>query len=144
MYSKRSKRSRIRGRRTCGYGQKFKHRGKGSKGGKGMAGTGKRAGQKVTWRLKYHPDYFGKTGFKSRQKRGLAINIGYINDKIKSLINEKKAIKEKDGYKIELKGYKILSTGKVDKKLFIKANSFSKKAEEKIVKAGGVAEKLVK
>jgi large subunit ribosomal protein L15 len=142
MYKKRSARSRLRGRRTCGYGQKFKHRGKGSKGGKGMAGTGKRAGQKVTWRLKYWPDYFGKTGFKSRQKKMLAINVGEINDRINSFVNKKKAIKEKDTYKIELKGYKILSTGKVDKKLFIKAESFSKKAEEKIVKAGGVAEKL--
>jgi large subunit ribosomal protein L15 len=142
MYKKRSARSRLRGRRTCGYGQKFKHRGKGSKGGKGMAGTGKRAGQKVTWRLRYHPDYFGKKGFKTRQKKGLAMNVGYINDKLNTLIKEKKAIKEKDGYKIELKGYKILSTGKVDKKLFIKADGFSKKAEEKIVKAGGAAEKL--
>jgi large subunit ribosomal protein L15 len=142
MYKKRSARSRLRGRRTCGYGQKFKHRGKGSKGGKGMAGTGKRAGQKVTWRLKYFPDYFGKKGFKSRNKKALAINIGYINDKIRKLVDEKKAIKEKDGYKVELKGYKILSTGKVDKKLFIKADSFSKKAEEKIKKAGGAVEKL--
>lgn len=106
-----------------------------------MAGTGKRAGQKVTWRLKYWPDYFGKVGFKSRQKKDLAINVGEINDRITSLVKKNKATKEKDGYRIELKGYKILSGGRVDKKLFIKAKSFSKKAEEKIVKVGGVAEK---
>lgn len=142
MYKKRSARSRLRGRRTCGYGQKFKHRGKGSKGGKGMAGTGKRAGQKVTWRLKYHPDYFGKTGFKSKQKRLLTMNVGYINDKIERLVKENKAKKEKEGYSIELRKYKILSAGKVDKKLFVKATSFSKKAEAKILKAHGTVEKI--
>jgi len=65
---KRNKRSRIRGRRTCGYGSRKKHRGKGSKGGKGMAGTGKRAGQKLTWLKKYMPDYLGKRGFISHKK----------------------------------------------------------------------------
>jgi len=66
--TKRSKRSRIRGRRTCGYGSRKKHRGKGSKGGKGMAGTGKRAGQKLTWLQRYMPDYLGKRGFTSHKK----------------------------------------------------------------------------
>jgi len=36
---KRDKRSRIRGRRTIGKGSRKKRRGKGSRGGKGMAGT---------------------------------------------------------------------------------------------------------
>lgn len=142
MYKKRTARSRLRGRRSCGYGHKFKHRGKGSKGGKGMAGTGKRAGQKKTWVLKYHPDYFGKKGFKSRKNKLPAMNIGYINDKIEKFVKEGKAKKGNDGYTIELKSYKILSTGKVNKKLFVKAKSFSKKAEEKILKANGTIEKV--
>jgi len=142
MYKKRKVRSRLRGRRTCGYGQKFKHRGKGSKGGKGMAGTGKKAGQKRTWILKYHPDYFGKTGFKSRQRKSMIINVGHLNDKIEKFAKEGKAKKENNGYRIELKDYKVLSAGKVNKKLFVKAKSFSKKAEEKILKANGSIEKI--
>jgi large subunit ribosomal protein L15 len=67
---KRSARSRLRGQRTCGYGSRKKHRGKGSKGGKGMAGTGKRAGQKITLLVKEGLK-LGKVGFKSiKQKKG--------------------------------------------------------------------------
>lgn len=142
MYRKRKKRSRLRGRRTCGYGQKFKHRGKGSKGGKGMAGTGKKAGQKRTWILKYHPDYFGKHGFVSRNRKIRTMNVGMISDKIDIFVKKGKAKKSDKGYEIELKGYKILSSGKVNKKLFVKAFSFSKKAEEKIIKLGGSATKI--
>jgi large subunit ribosomal protein L15 len=67
---KRSARSRLRGQRTCGYGSRKKHRGKGSRGGKGMAGTGKRAGQKITLLIKEGLK-LGKIGFKSiKQKKG--------------------------------------------------------------------------
>ncbi len=41
------------------------------------------------------------------------------------------------------KPYKILNTGDIKKALTIHANSFSKAAEEKIVKAGGKVEKIV-
>jgi large subunit ribosomal protein L15 len=142
MYKKRKVRSRLRGRRTCGYGQKFKHRGKGSRAGKGMAGTGKKAGQKRTWILKYHPDYFGKNGFTSRYKKLKTMNIGTLNDRIETLVKKGKAKKVDKGYEIELKGFKILSSGKVNKKLFVKASLFSKKAEEKIAKLGGSATKV--
>ena len=88
---KRSKRSRIRGRKTCGYGARKKHRGKGSKGGKGMAGTGKKAGHKVTWVLKYHPGYLGgRRGFTSLgQKKKLklkTINLDEINKNLETNI----------------------------------------------------------
>ncbi|MEM1577491.1 MAG: uL15 family ribosomal protein [Candidatus Pacearchaeota archaeon] len=66
---KRDKRSRIRGRRTIGKGSRKKRRGKGSRGGKGMAGTGKRAGQKLTLIQKYYKgEYLGKRGFTSHKK----------------------------------------------------------------------------
>ncbi|MCX6742144.1 MAG: uL15 family ribosomal protein [Candidatus Pacearchaeota archaeon] len=137
MRRQRTNRSRIRGRRSCGMGARNNYRGKGMQGGKGMAGTGKRAGQKRTWVLKNFPDYFGKTGFTSRKTKMLSINIGFINDKIETLIKEKKAKKVDKGYEVELKNYKVLSAGRVDKKLFVKASGFSKKVEEKVVKAGG-------
>lgn len=137
MYRKRSKRSRLRGRRSCGYGQKFKHRGKGSKGGKGMAGTGKKAGQKITWVMRYQPDYLGKLGFTSRKKRLKVINVGMINDQIEKFLKKGKAKEKEGGFELEFKGFKILSSGKVDKKLFIKASAFSKKVKDKVTKAGG-------
>lgn len=137
MRRQRTNRSRIRGRRSCGMGVRNNYRGKGMQGGKGMAGTGKRAGQKRTWVLKNFPDYFGKKGFTSRKTKLLCINIGFINDKIETLIKEKKAKKVDKGYEVELKNYKVLSAGKVNKKLFVKASAFSKKVEDKVVKAGG-------
>jgi large subunit ribosomal protein L15 len=44
----------------------------------------------------------------------------------------------------ECDGVKILGSGTLTKKLAVKAEGFAKSAEEKIVKAGGTAEKLVK
>ena len=102
-----------------------------------MAGTGKRAGQKRLWVLKNAPDYFGKHGFRSRYNKIRGINIGFINDKIERLVKEGKAKKESDGFHVDMQGYKVLSSGKVTKKLFVKASGFSKIAEEKITKAGG-------
>ncbi len=132
---KRSKRSRLRGRRTCGYGSRKKHRGKGSKGGKGMAGTGKRAGQKRTWVLKYDPNYLGKKGFTSQKKlrqrkKMKIINLSQIQEQIDNGLIKK-------GGEIKLKNYKVLSRGTLKDKLIIKATAYSKKAEEKIKKAGG-------
>lgn len=144
MIRKRSKRSRIRGRRTIGYGCKKKHRGKGSKGGKGMAGTGKRAGQKRTFLLKYEPNYFGKRGFVSlkkikRKKEIKTINLDELQEKLEEFLNQGIAKKTEKGIEIELKNYKILSRGNIKEKLIIKANSFSAKAKEKIEAARGSA-----
>ncbi len=102
-----------------------------------MAGTGKRAGQKRLWILKNAPDYFGKHGFRSRREKIRGINAGFINDKIEVLIKKGKAKKSGDGFDVNMKGFKILSSGKVNKKLFITASGFSKTAEEKVTKAGG-------
>ena len=44
--NRRRKRVRQRGSKTHGWGAKKKHRGKGNRGGKGMAGSGKRADSK--------------------------------------------------------------------------------------------------
>lgn len=130
MKQRRSKRSRLRGKRTCGYGSRKKHRGKGSQRGHGMAGTGKMAGQRVLTVLKEFPGgYLGKHGFKSKKKKLEIINVGDIEKKFKD--------KE-----IKLNGFKILSKGRIANPLIIHANSFSKKAEEKIKAAGGKAVRL--
>lgn len=127
--TKRKKFSRQRGSHTHGWGSKKKHRGKGNKGGAGMAGTGKRADAKKPsiWK---NVDYFGKHGFK---KKGLKekikpINIGLIEQKF----GDKTEINLKDiGYS------KLLGSGKATKKLKITARYASKKAIEAVKKAGG-------
>ncbi|MFH1823412.1 MAG: uL15 family ribosomal protein [archaeon] len=127
--NKRSKRSRIRGGRSSGHGHKSKPRGKGSTGGKGMAGTGKKAGQKRLWLLRYFPNYLGKHGFTSRRKKLKEMNLEDIE-------KQKEALKE--GI-YNLPKYKVLSRGNISKGVKVKAYSFSKKAKEKIEKAGGEA-----
>ncbi len=134
---KRDKRSRLRGRRRCGYGFGKKHRGKGSKGGKGMAGTGKKAGQKLTWVHAKMPDYFGKRGFVSRVKRIPSINIDEIVRGMEMFIKEGKAKKSAQGIEIDLSDFKILGRGDLKERIIIKAKSFSSSAKEKIEKAGG-------
>src|SRR3990172_6119552 len=58
---KRRKIRKMRGSATCGYGNGKKHRGGGSRGGRGKAGMMK---HKKSWMLKYDPEHFGKKGFK--------------------------------------------------------------------------------
>lgn len=106
---KRDKRSRIRGRRTVGKGSRKKRRGKGSRGGKGMAGTGKRAGQKLTWIQRYYDgEYLGKRGFvshkKLKEKRDKFITISEIISKFYISKEEK----------IDLSNYKILASEDLD------------------------------
>ena len=118
----------MRGRRTCGYSAKL-HKGKGSKGGKGMSGTGKRAGQKKTLVIKlYGNKYFGKQGITSK---------GTAKDKSK-FINLRDIEKYKDkNNEINLKEYKVLGDGEITKAVTIKARGFTKSAKDKIEKAGG-------
>jgi len=138
---KRSKRSRLRGSKTAGYGYRKKHKGgKGEHGGRGMAGTGKRAGHKIMWVYKYAPNYFGKRGFKSRKKiksKLKIINIDDIEEKLEKFLQSGVAKKTAKGMELNLKKYKILGRGDIKNKIIIHAGSISKEAREKIVKAGG-------
>lgn len=140
---KRNKRSRIRGRRTLGWGSRKKHRNSGSRGGFGMAGTGKKAGQKRTLVLKHMPGYFGKKGFYSLKsaERSIAkvINLEKIYLKLKDFEKEGVAKVTPEGVEINLEGYKVLGAGTVDRKLIISASGFSGGAREKIEAKGGKA-----
>ncbi|PIU75984.1 50S ribosomal protein L15 [Candidatus Pacearchaeota archaeon CG06_land_8_20_14_3_00_35_12] len=139
--TKRNRRSRIRGRRGCGFGRRQKHRGKGSRGGVGMAGTGKRAAQKRTFILKYFPDYFGKRGFKSinqkSNKKFDVINLEGINKKMDEFLKKGIAKKTNDAFEIKLSKYKILGAGELKIKVIITAGAASKNAIEKVRAAGG-------
>jgi large subunit ribosomal protein L15 len=133
---KRKKVLRYRGHRTHGGGAAKKRRGAGNRGGRGMAGSGKRADQKKPTILKlYGNKYFGKKGFISKNPRKVkAVNISYIEKNIDKF--EKKG----DSFIINLKDLginKLLGAGYVKNKLIVTVESASKKAVEKIKKAGG-------
>ncbi|MBU3913505.1 MAG: uL15 family ribosomal protein [Nanoarchaeota archaeon] len=123
---KRNKRSRARGNRTLGFAMK-KHKGSGNRGGKGMAGTGKRGDQKKSWVIKYQHPYFGKQGTTSkstRRKKNNVINLWQICEKYKP-------------GETNLKDYKILGVGEIKGKYTITAKAVSKSARERIEKEGG-------
>ncbi len=128
---KRKKSSRFRGSHTHARGFKKKARGSGHRGGKGMAGTGKRADQRKTLILNLPYKYFGKDkALRRKQKPKLkSINLQQITSNLPSFPNDKESI--------NLKGYKILGEGDINKKLIIKASAASKSAIEKIKKSGG-------
>ena len=136
---KRKKSSRMRAETTHGYGAKKKHRGAGSRGGRGMAGSEKRAHQKKPTILKeYGPSYFGKHGFKRPQNvmhEEKILNISYLEEHVETL-----AKKENDTYVFDAAkaGYtKILGAGTLTKRFKITCKKFSKKAKEKIEAAKG-------
>ena len=143
--NKRSKLSRYRGSHTHGCGSKKKRRGFGNRGGKGMAGTGKRADQKKPTILKlYGNAYFGRHGFNRPQKmikKINAINLDNLQNNLDFYIGKKFVSKEKDFYVVDLEkiGYqKLLGGGKLDVKLKITCLYASEIAIRKIQEKGGI------
>ncbi len=138
---KRKKNTRHAAKTTHGYGSMKKNRGAGHRGGRGLAGSGKRGDQKKTalWKNK---KYFGKYGFKSKTRiaEAVTINIKTLEDRTEALVS-KGFIKSENGtYAVNLAdlGYnKLLSTGKVTKKFKITVERATEKAVEKIKSAGG-------
>jgi len=109
-----------------------------------MAGTGKRAGQKKPTILTTIGNaYYGKSGFhrpKKIVKKINTINISDIEKRLDFYVSKNLVKKDKDKYTIVLLdlGYnKLLGAGLITERLEVKAPLFSKKAKEKIEKAGG-------
>jgi large subunit ribosomal protein L15 len=133
---------RLRGSRMHGWGNTQKHRGAGSRGGVGMAGSKKQRWQYVS---KYMPGYFGRTGFTRHAQTTpeKTINAGWLSQNIKKLVSEGMAAEAKGTYSVDLTaaGYtKLLGTGAVEARLNVKVGSCSAKAREKIQAAGGSVE----
>ncbi len=127
------KRSRkYLGSRRWGAGNIKNARGKGSRGGVGMAGTmGK---HRFTYLTAKAPWLIRTTGFarwKQHEKRLKEITLREIDKTIRGSAEQKPTL--------ELRNYKVLSNGTVSKPAIIKAQAFSEKAKEKIVGAGGEA-----
>jgi large subunit ribosomal protein L15 len=129
---KRSKNSRIRGARTCGWGFRQKHKGHGNKGGWGMAGSGKRGDHKKQQALEGDKKkrYFGKQGATSRGTERDRKRVVNLYDIYQNMFT-------KDGCEIDLSKYKILGSGEGFNAKIL-AQDASKLAIDKITKAGGV------
>ncbi len=134
----RNKVRRMRGSRTHGWGSKKKHRGGGSKGGKGMSGLMK---HKKSWMIKYDPQHFGRVGFKLPQPLAMKRqSLKAITLKDLDRLAKRTHVKEIDVSKLGF--YKVLSTGKLTEPLTIKAKRFAERAKEKIEEIGGKAIQL--
>jgi large subunit ribosomal protein L15 len=119
----------MRGSKTHGYGSKKKHRGGGSKGGRGQAGQ-----------FKHKKTFFKRWG-KAKQPRFKSLEHRGIRPKEKA-INLGDLVKLTDKNEIDAKefGYgKVLSEGVLERPVTIKAKKFSERAKQKIEKAGGKA-----
>lgn len=133
--------------RTHGWGSPKKHRGAGSRGGRGNAGSGKKGQQKRT-KLFNEGIRIGKHGFKrpiAAVHRDVITNINDIEKKLQEYVKSGAAKKSKDGFDVDASklGYtKVLGDGKISTKMIITAKSFSKKAIEKIEALGGKAIKM--
>lgn len=137
LRKKRKKVSRHRGTHTHGRGGKKKARGKGHRGGIGMAGSGKRADHKKTLILKkFGKKYFGKDLSVAKKKVNL-INLSRIIDTLGPLVKKGLVKKNKGIYEADFKDYKIVGKLSENVKLDILANAASKGAIESVEKAGG-------
>jgi len=120
----KSKKDKLRGKRSHGKGNTKNGRGSGCKGGKGRAGSHK---HKFT---KYYVDFGVKKKLKTKQTLK-SINLKDLN----SLIKDQKEIDlKKLGYD------KILGKGNITKTVNFKNALATKSAKEKIEKAGGSIE----
>ncbi len=138
---KRKKVGKYRGGSTHGGGARKKRRGAGSRGGRGNAGSGKRAGH-MKMRYVKAGHILGKHGFTSKSRTVVkAVNLGYFtSERVAQLVKQGKAHKEGNVYALDLAtlGYnKLLGTGTTSVKLKITVKSCSPGAAEKVAAAGG-------
>ncbi len=120
----RKKNSRQRGSHTHGYGAKKKHRGGGSRGGRGFGGTHK---HKFSWVLRWDPDHFGYKGFHSRRAQRQAINVSDLE-----------RLNAGSDVNLPSLGYHtLLGRGSVTKAFVVTVDKCSARARHKIETAGG-------
>ncbi|MGE0793268.1 MAG: uL15m family ribosomal protein [Candidatus Woesearchaeota archaeon] len=136
----RKKNSRHRGTWTHGHGEKKKHRGAGSRGGRGNAGSGKRGDAKKPsyWKLE---DHEGKHGFTNPNKKiCVAATINQLNININYLVEQGFAIKEDNVYSINLSALgvnKLIATGNPLFSFKIAVEKSTESAIKKIEEKGG-------
>jgi len=113
--------------------------GRGHKGQKSRSGGGTRPGFEGGQMPLYRR--LPKRGFKCRNSKDIvAINLSLLNIFDDGTVVDIPALKSKGLVSNPRDGVKILGEGKLNKKLTVQVNAFSKTAEEKITAAGGKAE----
>jgi large subunit ribosomal protein L15 len=130
MVVRQHKRNRkYLGTRRWGVGNIKNARGKGCRGGVGMAGSRKHKftflTAKAPWLIR-HPGFSPWDSVKRDE-----ITLREIDVMIRKSSEQKPSI--------DLKNYKVLSNGSISRPATIKAHAFSEKAGEKIKSAGGEA-----
>lgn len=137
----RKKSSRHRGSWTHSHGEKKKHRGAGSRGGRGNAGSGKRGDAKKPsfWKLKNFNK--GKKGFTNPTTSKInTITLSDLNSSIQKLTIEGLATKKGDIFSVNLDAIKIdklLGTGKPLFAFNIVVSFATESAIKKVELAGG-------
>jgi large subunit ribosomal protein L15 len=145
VVNKRTKRSRSRGLHTHFYGSKKKHRGAGHRGGRGNAGSGKKADQKKPsiWK---DTKYFGAHGFASKSRvETESIALKDIARLLPQWITQGTATRDGASTSLDLSSVgfnKVLSNGNAPANLKLTAQFATKGAIEKIEAAGGSVEGL--
>ncbi len=128
-------RTRTKKLRGGHYGRGMKAgRGKGKKGGSGMAGLGK---HHSVWLLKYDRNHFGVHGFTSHHpsKPVVPITLGELSNLMDSLVKSGFAKEENGTFSIDLKGAgydKLLGSGDFREKSVIKVSKVTEKALNKL------------
>ncbi len=135
-----------RGHTKHGYGRKSKHRGSGSRGGRGNSGHGKRGhARKPSSRLIRKGRSRIGFVFHGQGNKPLAITLAVLDQRLDGFVAQGKVALKAGVYEVDLAtlGFdKVLGTGRLGKKLSIKAAAFSTGALAKIKAAGGSAELL--
>lgn len=137
----RKKNSRHRGSWTCSWGEKKKHRGAGSRGGRGNAGSGKRGDAK---KPRYWDDkkfHAGKQGFHNPTGNDInTITLSQLSSSIEYLVTSGLAQKQENVFKVnctDIQIDKLLGTGNTPFAFEIVVKAASEKAIAKIEAAGG-------
>lgn len=143
----RKKSSRHRGSWTHGHGEKKKHRGAGSRGGRGNAGSGKRGDAKKPsfWKLKNFNK--GKKGFTNPAENKLnTITLTELNSKINQLVESGMATKKGNSFIVNCQSIgidKLLGTGVPLFAFEIVVAQATAGAIKKVEEAGGKVELIV-
>jgi large subunit ribosomal protein L15 len=125
------KKRKYFGDRSWGKGNIKNARGAGDRGGVGRGGRK----HKMTYLNVYEKESLVHKGFAPwRKEKFEIINLNALSKKAAAMQEAKPTL--------ELRGYKVLGTGKVTKPIVVKANGFSKSAEKKIKEAGGETVRL--
>jgi large subunit ribosomal protein L15 len=120
----KTKTKKMRGSKSCGWGQSKQHRGKGSKGGKGFAGSKEHRMLKFKKECPEHYDH--------RVLKKLKIDIANVLN-----VCDLGAF-EGDTINLTEMGYdKLLGNGELKRKVKVIVPSWSVSAEDKIKAAGG-------